>query len=254
MTYIKYFMSANVLLIKSQILYCYLEANDKVNIDIARDISIEEVLVFDWFRKNKEEDEKEEESAKEKKCKEREEKLHLTLKEKAKEIYTSYKDLFWKNERDTNEILGKINTYFDENFWLYIYVYLLMKLGMRANAYSIQKADDGWSDVICNLWKQFSDDNKYNGDVLFLIKDCCQQTTRMYDDSLLSYNYYPDKYFEQFASDKGMEAYFFRFVHSDNYIPINHRNSNEVYKFDAYTDLSFFKHLLQEELVNDKEK
>ena len=42
------------------------------------------------------------------------------------------------------------------------------------------------------------------------------------------------KLWEQFTSDEGMEAYFFRFLHSDN-----------VNKLDAYTDLYCFKVMLQ---------
>lgn len=72
------------------------------------------------------------------------------------------------------------------------------------------------------------------------------------EDELLSFDYYPNKYFEQFTSDKGIEDYFYRFSRADNYLPINQRNASAGTEFelDAYTDLYLFKYILQEELTS----
>ncbi len=232
MTYIEYFMSANILLIKAQIVREYIDQEDKAL------LKVDESEIPDCLKEDKDFDKNQKE-------------FHKSLKAKAQEIYSKKMEEIFSEFAQDDDLCGYLN----ENFWIYIYISILMEIGICANDYHVEKdKKDKRCEFVRELWKQFSEDKKYQGDVLFLLKDCCQQAVKMYDGKLSEYDYYPDKYFEQFKTDKGMEAYFFRFAHSDNYVPIKHRKAEEKYKLDAYTDLCCFKTLLQIDTKNGKAK
>lgn len=225
MTFIKYFMSANILLIKAYIVGVYLEryVNKHSLVSYA-------THSFKYAVKKPAEN------------------LHDNIKAQSQRIYEVIKDNL-KIEDFNAEMQG----YIDKSFWIYIYIYLVMRVGMLANANLNKDSRDQACSNIENLWNIFKDSPEFSGDTLYLIKDCCKQATRMYNDENLFFNYYdyPDKYFEQFNSDEGMEDYFYRFAHSDNYQPINLRSdsSEDKNKLDAYTDLYVFKYILQKKLV-----
>lgn len=224
MTYIKYFMSANILLIKSCIVGKYLEKRpngiefeDYVNsvINAAKNHIITK------------------------------EQLHNCINNQALTIYEKIRSGLKID--NPSEFTVEIQTYLDKNFAIYIYLFLIMKIGMEVNGDEILHKN------ICNyieeLWKNFEKEPQFTTDTLFLLKDCCRQAVRLYkNDDLLNYNYYPDKYFEQFNSDEGIENYYFRFAHSDNYQPINQRDGSyrDKNELDAYTDLYLFRQMLRE--------
>lgn len=224
MTYIKYFMSANILWIKAYIVRKYLEKRPAgirlgyyVNpvINIAKNNTI---MMGD---------------------------LHKCINDQAKTIYKKIRS-YLKIDL-SSEFSVEVQTYLDKNFVIYIYLYLVMRLGMEVNG------NDMFHKDICNyieeLWKNFKRVPYFTTTTLFLLKDCCKQAVRLYKDGdLLSFNYYPDKYFEQFISDKGIENYYFRFAHSDNYEPINQRDGScgDKNELDAYTDLYLFRKILRE--------
>lgn len=220
MSYLKYFMSANVLLIKAKIVRSYLEESAKIDFgDYKKEIPtiLEDKQDQTEIGKS----------------------LHEGLRRIAEELYAKFLE---KNFVIDNTFDDSVTIYLKENFWIYIYISMIMQIGEYAN--SIYVKNEKICEIIKKLWEQFKEDSKYEGDVLLLIKDCCLQASKMFDNSLFDYDYYPDKYFEQFASDEGMEDYFFRFAHSDNYIPIKQCSDN-INKLDAYTDLYCFKVLLQ---------
>lgn len=233
MTYIKYFMSANILLIKAHIVGTYLEkyVNKRSLVayvthafkDAASTAAGSELTVK--IAQN----------------------LHACIQIQSKTIYENIKD-------DLKIYIFKdgIKAYIDNIFWIYIYFYLVMRVGMHVNAVKEKDLCDLIRKGIENLWMFFKDSQEFTDDTLYLVKDCCKQATRMYkDEDLFSCNDYPDNYFEQFSSDKGIEDYFYRFAHSDNYQPVNQRSdsSEDKNKLDAYTDLYIFRYILQERLV-----
>lgn len=231
MTYIMYFMSANILLIKAFIVGDYLEHNISKR-GLAR-------YTGNAFQKVEAIAERDGELISET--------LHKLIKMQSQRIYEQYRyDLGIKSGKDG---FGEgIKEYLDNNFWIYIYLYLVMRMGKRANGSQDKKLCKKICDGIENLWVHFKASLQFTDEALYLLKDCCKQATRMYlEKDLFGCNDYPDKYFEQFSSDKGIEDYFYRFAHSDNYQPVNHRNSSE-YKLDAYTDLYIFKQILHKEL------
>lgn len=221
MTYLEYFMTANILLIKAKIVEKYLKhSNEKVQLtSFAKNVlkrTKESGLSNDM--------------------------LHGQLKQKSTEIYNQ---TFTKLIKD--KFPNEVERYLDENFYIYIYLCLVMETGMYANKFNVQNHD--MCDVLENLWKNFNDnkhkDTRYTEDALLLMKDCCKQATRLYS-GITNYNYYPDKYFEQYKTDKGIEASFYRFAHSDNYQPLAQRNFADMNQLDAYTDLYLFKIILNE--------
>lgn len=231
MTYIEYFMSANILLIKAQIVGKYMEYLDENGkLPLSECVERISTMVKNDLNASNLSDKT----------------LHEKLKEEAQSVYG---EVF--KYVNLKELPDEVKQYFDNNIYIYIYLYFVMRLGMYANCADTQNKEI--CDVIKNLWKNFEKDSRYAGEALFLIKDCCKQAGRMYEH-LLDYHYFPDKYFEQFKSDEGMEAYFFRFAHSDNYEPIKHREAKEVNKLDAYTDLYFFKVILREMKTKKSDK
>lgn len=238
MTYIKYFMSANILFIKAYIVGEYLVRNiSKRGLSMYTSHAIQEVKPIaekadELFSKT-----------------ELSEKLHACIKRQSKKIYKLF-----NSELGINAFEAGVKKYLNNSFWIYIYLYLVMRIGMQANGNTDKKLCKRICEGIEKLWELFKSSPQFTDDTLYLLKDCCKQATRMYrDEDLFCYNDYPDKYFKQFSSDKGIEDYFYRFVHSDNYQPVNHRNSSkDKNKLDAYTDLYLFKWILQKELVSNQ--
>lgn len=225
MTYIKYFMSANVLLIKAYIVGEYLKKH-----------SLSEKL--DFFAYN---------AGYLRNPNIPEEYLHRQMYIAAGEVYDKI-----RSNLKIDEFSAEVRDYLDKNFALYIYLYLLMRFGMELNrnkGLSGEKPDGINGAVLEEAWKNFEGNPQFTADTLFLLKDCCRQAVRLYDENdILTYDYYPDKYFEQFVSEKGMEDCCFRFVHSDNYQPVSQRDSagGDKNKLDAYTDLYLFRKMLRD--------
>ncbi len=210
MIYLKYFMTANIILIKTQIVKQYLENVVKLSVkENVADISMYAGNVSG---------------------------LHQFLKEKADFVYKES----IRNEIIEMNIGDDIIGYFDNHFPLYIYFSMIIKGCMVANRAEIK--DEKICDAVLELWKCFDNNLRYDEDALFLIKDCCEQAVRMYD-AVEDYVYYPNKYFEQFKLDGDAEACFARFGHSDNYVPV--RQVKVAGKLDAYTDLYCFKIMLK---------
>lgn len=225
MTYIRYFMSANILFIKAYIVGKYLEQfSDGIELE---NHTSRVVRMADSAKVTGE-------------------KLHTRIYEQAEKIYSRV-----RNDLKIKEFQTAVKEYLDKNFIIYVYLYLVMRIGMYANARENKESREKICGILEKLWENFEGNERFTGDTLYLLKDCCKQSTRMYGcDELVEYDYYPEHYFEQFNSDKGIEDYFYRFAHSDNYQPVNQRSglgeaNNEL---DAYTDLYLFKYMLQEKL------
>lgn len=246
MTYIRYFMSANILLIKAYIVGKYLEQKHSRRLGYYLQKLFDSSLNASTALED----------------------LHKNIEKQAKLIFSKlHKDVEKdpKNKTGNNIPLNDyqnnkdVQSYIEKSFVIYIYLYLTIRLGMKANIEADKTLGDDICEKIEHLWEKFkkekteskdSEENKkitFTDDTLYLLKDCCKQATRMYrEDDLLSFNYYPQKYFEQFSSDKGIEDYFYRFSHANNYQPINQRNESDGTKneLDAYTDLYLFKYIL----------
>ncbi|MCI8614827.1 MAG: hypothetical protein HFJ01_06955 [Lachnospiraceae bacterium] len=222
MTYIQYFMSANILLVKSYILGKYLEKfADKFQLTHYIDLVINEAKADGIDNGD----------------------FHEKIDTLSKKIYGEI-----SKSLEIDEFQTEIKEYLNENFPIYIYLYLAMRIGMFANAKENEIRRKKICDLIESLWGNFEKDPKYTADALFLLKDCCKQAARVYkNEDILTYDYYPEYYFEQFCSDKGIENSFFRFGHSDNYQPIHQREDDDEgkNKLDAYTDLYLFKEMLR---------
>lgn len=234
MTYLKYFMSANILLIKAYIVGEYLEQHKYIG--KRRLAAYTESDFWEAVSMGRRADRYIAWT------------LHKRIMARSKEIYIKF-----KNDLEINGIGERVKEYFNSNFWIYVYLYLIMRIGMRANAYTDKNLSDRICEGITNLWKHFENSPQFTDDTLYLLKDCCKQATRMYRDSdLFACDVYPDKYFEQFNSDKGIEDCFCRFAHSDNYEPVNQRNDSgeDKNKLDAYTDLYLFREILHKKLNN----
>lgn len=223
MTYIDYFMSGNILLIKSFIVGKYLKQRPK---GIRNGFYVNSVIrAAESGVANTD--------------------LHILIDTQSKKLYKKIKDDL---RIDSSNFQREVIEYFDENFTIYIYLYLVMRVGMAANAKKNQIRQKEMFDLANNLWENFVGESRFTDDTLLLIKDCFKQAANMYaEEDILDYEYYPDNYFEQYKSDKGIENCFYRFAHSDNYQPVNQRdhsggNKNEL---DAYTDLYLFKQILR---------
>lgn len=235
MTYILYFMSANILLIKARIVGNYLEKNMGERV-----LSMYTTLVSSAvdFILNDTDGYSAEEILRT---------MHSQIMKHSEGIFNEIKE-----DLEIEDFEKNIKEYINNTFWIYIYIYLVMRLGKRANGYRNKPLGKEISDGIKNIWTHFIKFPIITDDTLYLIQDCCEQATKMYwEEDLLAFNDYPDKYFKQFTSDKGIEDYFYRFAHSDNYQPVNQRNSDK-YKLDAYTDLYIFNRILHEELKSYK--
>lgn len=228
MTYIRYFMSANILFIKAYIVGQYLEQCfdcDRLNTQV-------ENVIY------------EAETARSGAA------LHQYIEKKADEIYRDIRGAL-----DIDKFRVRVKEYLDANFKVYVYLYLVMRIGMYANARDNEMEREIIYNMIEKLWENFEGDGRFTENTIYLLKDCCKQATRMYqNEDLIAYDFYPEKYFEQFDSDKGMEDYFYRFAHSDNYEPVNQRFRafNQKNKLDAYTDLYLFRDILQKGLNNNE--
>lgn len=230
MTYIKYFMSANILFIKAYIVGAYLE----------RYIGERRLAAYSGFAFRevvsiaKTADELIAKT------------LHTRIMTQSEKIYEQFKD-----DLKIDDFEEGVREYFNNSFWVYVYLYLVMRIGMLANANPDKKLSVRICEGIENLWELFKTSPRFTDDTLYLLKDCCKQATRMYrDKDLFGCDVYPDKYFEQFSSDKGIEDYFCRFAHSDNYQPVNQRTDSgeDKNKLDAYTDLYLFRYILHNRL------
>lgn len=214
MTYIQYFMSANILFIKAMIAGRYLEYREDV---CQLKEWIDKIPGFNGLTTDQ---------------------LHQELLRESWVLYFRICP-FLKKDYLPDEVIQ----YLDANFVIYIYLYLCMKVGMYANSFEAQSRKLCYA--VEELWNYFKGDPHYTEEVLLLLEDCCEQAGRLYEN-LYQYNYFPDKYFTQFSMDKGIEACLYRFARSDNYQPINQREIHEKNNLDAYSDLYFFKIMLRE--------
>ncbi len=226
MTYIRYFMSANIIFIKAYIIGKYLERH------------ADEVELKTYLSRV---------------CKKAKsgritmEKLHEYIEAQSQKIYLKMKKLPNLNIKNFQT---SIKEYLNKNLVIYIYLYFVMEIGMEANEKENEPLRKKICDMIEGLWENFKGNEQFTADTLYLLRDCCKQAAKMYrKEGLLAYDYYPEPYFEQFYSDKGIEDYYFRFAHSDNYQPINQRSdlAGKKNELDAYTDLYLFKCILHEE-------
>ncbi len=79
-----------------------------------------------------------------------------------------------------------------------------------------------------------------------LLHDCFVQFRRMYED-IGVFEFYPEEYYEQFEEDKISVLSFYAccdsFVSARKYVPLNERSQDEKKKLDAFTDLYLFHDL-----------
>lgn len=259
LTFIKYFISANILFIKAYIVDKYLEGKlgKRLLGSYLRPVftaATEENPVPDEAKREedekKEEDErKKEEDERKKKIEEKEDNiltnLHECMKVQSEKIYESIKDDLKTDEFNHPRIRSSLKNH----FLIYIYIDLAMLTGKFANTHANKEVCQTICGRLEKLWKKFKDSTQFTADTLYLLQDCCIQAARMYrDEELYACKDYPDKYLEQFKSDRGIEDYYYRFAHSDNYQPVNQRAASDTDKIDAYTDLYVFKTILHEKL------
>lgn len=225
--YLKYFVTANIILIKAQIVKEYLrkQAAAKKTIDQLREEAEKIVLErsIPWEAKQNE--------------------LHKKINSKAKEIYNEHfvsEEAVRKGFHISRK--KKIKDYVDKFLPLYIYLCLVLYIGEYANEAS--RKDENLCTLLAELGKNFKGQTEYTADALALIEDCCEQATRMFVD-IEKYTYYPDKYFRQFVTEEGFIGCCKRFADSDLYIPVKDKKGQKG-SFDAYTDLYYFTLMLQE--------
>lgn len=241
MVFVDYFVTSNIILIKSKILGEYLKKSYSyyqkyIEIKMKNWID-QEVAILEQQKGENKQDIKNNNV--------RKGVQYVSIKELVDEIYkhisVNYKNL--KNPKNAQK------QYLKDAFNFYIFIYIMMCLGKIANTEYplhceiIQKKIS----VIFKKWHK-SKKNKdfYTEDLKLLINDCEEQIKNIYGN-LSNYRNYPENYFKTFQPEKDKEEIYYdaliRFIDVEKY----EINGEEVqHELDAFTDLYWFRKMLGE--------
>ena len=216
--YLNYFVTPNILLIKARIVSKYLVKCKKRELNV-EDLHIDEIInsFFDLEDKI--------------------DKVHKVLLEKSCDVIREFEDMGIKKNKNKQ---NKRKEYLVDSFNLYIYIALVMKIGKYKNKLLDRDVKKQYDSVIAVLWKKHKNTRLWSDDIGILLKDCCIQSTRMYD-GLGKLTYYPADYMKQYEASEEVYQSMKKFTDSDRYQPLNKRTDMVM---DAYTDLYWFKIIL----------
>lgn len=227
--FLKYFVTSNIVLIKAQIVNEYLYKCRKLEINV-ESLSIDSIInndLYDISLKSK--------------------KIHDIFVKKAQILYSEFDALKKIGGNQTQK--DRTKSYLKECFKLYIYLAIVIEVGKFKNALPDKKQRGAYDAVLLNLWENFQESKLWTEDAGILIKDCCKQVTRMYGN-LTALDEFRTNYMEQYEADDAVYACVDRVTDSGQYLPLNRRKDM---KLDAYTDLYWFKIILNE-IRDAKEK
>lgn len=231
---LKYFMTANPILIKTWILSRYLSSSaaGKPKTEKKPVITIE--TLYEKMKAVPEDPGTDRET---KKNKWRDE--YREFVKQQKEVV----DLFVK------EVYGKDNSSSDvrscvgKGIELYIKIMTFMKLHMRYNQTGesvenyLREAEESY---LLN-----GHEEEYGADLYGLVKDCIEQFGGMYED-ITAFQANPPGYYKQHKFSDYTYGCIKRFVLPDRYVPVKKRNtSTDNITIDAFTDLALFKEMLE---------
>lgn len=146
-------------------------------------------------------------------------------------------------ERDQRD---KYTGYLHRAFSIYVFIFLLTCTGKEVNTkkYIFRKClcDQLWE--MLQMYLSFKDMTSFcSEEVNVLLKDCCVQAGKMFGD-LDSYLYYPDAYFDMCCADGACYSAVRRLTNIDNYHHLIDQTASEP-QLDAYTDLYFIRMMLK---------
>lgn len=229
MVFVDYFVTSNIILIKSKIVGDYIK---KACVCCQNRI---ERNIYDWIKGEDSEDAMGENVPKEIK--------YTEIKSLEEEIYECADfERFYREEKPG------LKKYLKSAFQVYIFIYLMMCLGEKANTEypllcdKVQKQIPG---IFKKRFRAKSNREFCTEDVMVLINDCRVQIRNMYRN-LSHYSYYPENYFMTFQSEKRKEAIYYdaleRFADIGTYEGIK---DLEYRRLDAFTDLYWFREILK---------
>lgn len=221
---IQYFMTANPILIKTQIVTEYLNSRKLIQDKVGQ-------LYQSYQKAVKAEgtaEEHQETQAWEKEFDELLKKWQGELKKVIEKVY------LYQEEEKYSRIVESA----EASAALYLQLTLFMELWKRCNQGRCsgrclaKKAKKEWKNL-----------DKEKDEVQELVADSWKQFERMYLD-IRKIESNPEKYYQQFKMSDYTYGCIMRFVSSDNYVPVLGRKENET-GIDAFTDLKLIKELLK---------
>lgn len=227
--FLKYFVTSNIVLIKAQIINEYLYKCRGIEINVER-LALDRIINSDLYDISL-----------------KSEKIHDILVKKAQDLYNEFNAL--KKIGGNENQKKRTKSYLKECFNLYIYLAITIEVGKFKNTLSDKKQRKAYDEVLLCLWENYKKSQIWSEEAGILIKDCCKQATRMYSE-LAELNEFRTNYMEQYEADDMVYVCVDKMTDSSQYVPLNRRTNM---KLDAYTDLYWFKIILNE-IRNTKEK
>lgn len=221
---LKYFMTANPILIKTWILSRYL--NDSVETKLDALYNKMRDIPKDPGTKREQEKKRWGEGYKK------------SINKIMKEIDPIVKNIYRKTKA-----LSVVYTSVKRAVELYIKIMIFMKLHMRYNQTGesvenyLREAEESY---LLN-----GHEEEYGADLYGLVKDCIEQFGGMYED-ITAFQANPPGYYKQHKSSDYTYGCIKRFVSPDRYVPVTKRKAGSSnITIDAFTDLALFKEMLE---------
>lgn len=234
MVFVDYFVTSNIILIKSKILGEYL---NKINSLYMQDIESwidEEVAILEQQRNQDEWDIQHYYGDKGIE--------YVNITNLVDEIYNNIICNIFSKEKGKEQYLKLA-------FRLYIFIYIMMCLGRTANTENpiyCKKIQKKISIVFQRWYKRKSNKDFYTKDVKYLINDCREQIKNIYGN-LSNYKNYPENYFKTFLPEENKQEIYYdtltRFIDVEKYEISDDGIQHEL---DAFTDLYWFRKMLME--------
>ncbi len=143
----------------------------------------------------------------------------------------------------------KCETYFNKAFSVYVFIYLLICVGKEINTRGFFGGEELGKELEKVLEIFLRPDGKkiepfYSEEVEVLLKDCCIQAGRMFD-SLDNFQYYPDSYFSTYHSDDTLYSAVKGFIDTEKYCHLIDKKETRL-QLDAYSDIYTIREMLKE--------
>lgn len=223
---LEYFVSANPILIKVQIIKEYFarkqDANFKELFDMAQMV-----------------DKEDEGTEKEKVKHEWQTKYESVLEDMKTEIF-NFSNMIYKANRPNATDGSLIRSCVEHSIELYTKLFVFMELHMRYNQ-SLQKTMPFIEEKEHETFLSDAMRDQCGEDLYELVKDCIKQFARMYAD-IREIAVNPEAYYCQFESSNYTYGCIQRFTAPQRYVPIRDDRTRYI---DAYTDLALFQKLFE---------
>lgn len=219
---IRYFMTANPILIKTQIVKEYFDGKGMIKDEVGQ--------LYQFYKKAAETEGTAEEQQR---IQEWEKEFDELLGELQKKLRYVIRKVY-RRAKKYSRIMESVET----SAVLYLQMMIFMELWKRCNQDRcssrclVKKAKKEWKSL-----------DKETDEVQELVADSWKQFERMYLD-IRKIESNPEKYYQQFKATDYTYGCIMRFVSVDNYIPVLGRKENET-GIDAFTDLKLIQELLK---------